>query len=297
VAITLRPLAPADVDAAAEVDFAATSDVALRHGLEPLVRAVRDSRAYLRRLLEADPVGGVVAEESGGVVGHAWVHPRGPIATVGPIAVEPARQRRGIGRALLAHCLGAAGPRTSQVRLVHESFNLATLGLYLSEGFRIVAPLLELALEPEHALPAPPAPARATVRAAEPSDQARIVARDARAFGTARPHDVARMLRTGRGVVAERGKTLAGYVLGADGMLGSAAGDDAELVLAMLATLAGDRRLRTGVLRVMVLGTDRVLVEGLRAMGWRLFRTCQYMIRGGGTAPPAGYVLMGGDYM
>jgi len=25
-------------------------------------------------------------------------------------------------------------------------------------------------------------------------------------------------------------------------------------------------------------------------------RTCLYMIRGGGTAPPAGYVLMGGYY-
>jgi hypothetical protein len=47
----------------------------------------------------------------------------------------------------------------------------------------------------------------------------------------------------------------------------------------------------------MVLGTDRVLVDGLRTMGFRVFRACHYMVRGGGTAPPAGYVLMGGDYM
>src|SRR6266436_2747991 len=105
--MTVRPLASTDVDGVAEADFAAFQDVALRHGVPPVVEAVRDSRAYLRRLLEADPLGGFVAEEGGRIVGHAWVHARGPIATVGPLAVEPSRQRRGIGRALLARCLQA----------------------------------------------------------------------------------------------------------------------------------------------------------------------------------------------
>ena len=47
----------------------------------------------------------------------------------------------------------------------------------------------------------------------------------------------------------------------------------------------------------MVLGTDRALVDGLRAMGFRVARALHYMVRGGGTAPPAGYVLMGAAYM
>src|SRR5262249_36872865 len=140
-AVTIRPLVAADVDAVAEADFAAFHDVALRHGLEPVVGAVRDSRAYVRGLLDADPIGGFVAEEGGRPIGHAWVHPRGPIATIGPIAVEPGHQRRGVGRALLAQCL-AASPRATQARLVHESFNMAALQLYLSEGFRVVAALL-----------------------------------------------------------------------------------------------------------------------------------------------------------
>jgi len=46
-----------------------------------------------------------------------------------------------------------------------------------------------------------------------------------------------------------------------------------------------------------VLATDRAMVDGLRALGFTLFRACQYMIRGGGTAPPAGYVLMGPHLM
>jgi predicted N-acetyltransferase YhbS len=295
--VTVRPLAPADVDAVAEVDFAAFQDVALRHGLTPVVNAVRDSRAYVRRLQEVDPLGGFVAEETGRVVGHAWVHPRGPIATVGPVAVEPALQRRGIGRALVRQCIQAAGPRATQVRLVQESFNDASLALYLSEGFRIVAPVLELMLDPGATVPAPVVPAGVNIRAAQASDQARIVARDARPFGAPRAHDVERHLHEGRAVVAERGTTLAGYALGRSGLLGSAAGEDQELVIALLATLANAPALRMTAQRVMVLGTDRVLVDGLRTLGFHLFRACHYMIRGGGTAPPPGYVLMGGDYM
>jgi ribosomal protein S18 acetylase RimI-like enzyme len=295
--VTVRPLVPQDVDAVAEADFAAFHDVALRHGLPSVVRAVRDSRAYVRRLLDADPLGGFVAEEDGRIVGHAWVHPRGPIATLGPLAVEPAWQRRGIGRALLARCLQVPGPRATQVRLVHESFNTGALELYLSEGFRIVAPLLELELAPGTSVPEPTVPPHVVLRAAEPGDATRIVARDARPFGTQRPQDVDRYLRATRAVVAECGNALAGYALGGFGHLGPAAGDDPELVLAMLTTLAREPALRRTSVRVIVLGTDRVLVDGLRASGFRVFRACHYMIRGGGTAPPAGYVLMSGDYM
>ena len=295
--MTIRPLAPADVDAVAEADFAAFQDVALRHGMTPVVRSVHESRTIVRGLLAADPLGGFVAEDAGRVVGHAWVHARGPIATIGPIAVEPASQRRGIGRALLAQCVHVPGSRATQVRLVHESFNVGSLQLYFSEGFRIVAPLLELTLAAEAPAPARAAPPSVTIRAAAAADQQRIVARDARTFGTSRSQDVERYLRSARAVVAERGTALAGFALGGFGTLGSAAGDDPEIVLAMLAALASDPSLRTSALRVMVLGTDRALVDGLRAMGFRVFRACHYMVRGGGTAPPASYVLMGGDYM
>jgi len=54
------------------------------------------------------------------------------------------------------------------------------------------------------------------LRGADRDDRARIVARDARAFGTSRPNDVGRALDAGRGVVASRGGTLVGYALGSD---------------------------------------------------------------------------------
>ncbi len=37
--------------------------------------------------------------------------------------------------------------------------------------------------------------------------------------------------------------------------------------------------------------------EGLMGLGFRVFRACHYMVRGGGTAPPPNYLLMNGDMM
>src|SRR6185436_2850575 len=157
------------------------------------------------------------------------------------------------GRALLAQCLHVPGSRATQVRLIHESFNTASLNLYFSEGFRIVAPVLELTLDPEAPVPVRAGLPSVTIRAAAAADQQRMVARDARTFGTSRPQDIERYLRSARAVVAERGTTLAGFALGGFGTFGSSAGDDPELVLAMLAALAADPTLRTSALRAMVL--------------------------------------------
>jgi predicted N-acetyltransferase YhbS len=291
--VTIRPLTLSDVDAVAEADFAAFQDAALRRGTTANVRAVRDSRARLRWLLEVDPLGGFVAQDGDRLVGHGWAHVRGPIATVGPIAVEPSSQRRGVGRDLLAHCLQAAGSRVMQVRLVHESADLVALRCCLTAGFRIVAPMLELALDPATVVTMPTVPTGVTLRPAVEQDVRRIVARDARPFGTPRQQDVERLVRRGCGVVADRGAALAGYGLGWAGQVGSAAGDDPEIVLAVLATLTGLASLRTTPLRILVPGTDRALVDGLLGLGFVLARACQYLIRGGGTAPPLGYVPMG----
>src|SRR5512135_1015255 len=110
--LVIRPCEERDVERAGDVNFVAFHDVALRHGMPPTVTTPGDCRSYVRHLLTFEPLGGLVAEEDGEVVGMAWVHPRGAVATVGPVAVEPHAQGRGVGRALLARCLEVAGPRT-----------------------------------------------------------------------------------------------------------------------------------------------------------------------------------------
>jgi GNAT superfamily N-acetyltransferase len=260
-----------------------------------------ESHRYLRYLLGFDPLGGVVAEEEGQVVGVAWVHPRGPVATIGPVAVDPRVQGRGIGRRLTERCLEIAGRGVPQVRLVQESHNLRSLGLYLRLGFRVVAPLLELE-RPVGPAPAAPVPPPGTVvRTAADDDRPRVVARDARAFGAPRPQSVDLYLRHGRVLVAERGRSLIGYALGIGfegaSFLGSAAADDGDVLLLLLATATAELAERGLSVRILVPAGDRGLVDGLLALGFRVFRACHYMVRGGGTAPPPNYVLMNGDMM
>jgi ribosomal protein S18 acetylase RimI-like enzyme len=300
-AVTLRPVESRDVERAGDVNFVAFYRVALEHGLAPAVSSPAESHRYLRHLLGFDPLGGVVAEEDGHVVGVAWVHARGPVATIGPVAVDPRVQGRGIGRRLVERCLEIAGRGVAQVRLVQESHNLRSLGLYLRLGFRVVAPLLELERPAGGALAAPVPPPGTAVRTAVDDDRARIVARDARAFGAPRPQSVELYVRHGRVLVAERGRTLAGYALsiGFEGAayLGSAAAEDGDVLLTLLATAAADLAEGGFRIRTLVPAGDRVLVEGLLELGFRVFRACQYMVRGGGTAPPPNYVLMNGDMM
>ena len=299
--LVIRPAEPRDVDRAGDVNFVAFYRTALVHGLPPVVTTPTESRRYIRYLLDFDPLGGIVAEEDDELIGVAWLHPRGAVATVGPVAVEPRRQGRGVGRRLLERLIEIAGKGVPQIRLVQESYNAVSLALYLRTGFRVVAPLLELELPPDAPVAVPRVPPRVVIRAAADEDRMRVVARDARAFGAQRPQSVDLYLRRGRVLLAEEGGTLTGYAMaiGFDAMafLGSASADDADGLLVLLATLASELTARRQLVRTVVPATDRRLVDGLLGLGFRVFRACHYMVRGGGTAPPPNYVLMNGDMM
>jgi ribosomal protein S18 acetylase RimI-like enzyme len=296
-AVRVRPAEERDLDRAGDVNFLAFYDVALRHGQEPTVAAPAAARGYLRYLAGVDPLGGLVAEEGGEIVGVAWVHVRGPVTTIGPLAVHPQAQGRGVGRRLLARAVEAAGG--GQVRLVHESFNALALGLYLKAGFRVVAPLVELVC-PAGGV-GDVAAAGVRLRPAEAEDRVELVARDARAFGAARPQSLEPYLRRGRVLVAEDGRGLVGYACGigvrTTAYVGSAAADDGAVLCALLGALTAELAGAGAAVHVLVPAADRALLDGLAARGYRVFRACQYMVRGGGTAPPPNYVLMNGDMM
>jgi ribosomal protein S18 acetylase RimI-like enzyme len=299
--VTVRPAQERDVERAGDVNFVAFYRAALLHGAAPAVTTPTESRRYIRYLLEFDPLGGVVAEEAGEVVGLAWLHPRGPVATVGPVAVDPAAQGRGVGRCLLTGLLEIAGRGVPQIRLVQESYNLVSLGLYLRTGFRVVAPLVELELPAGAAVAVPGAPAGVGVRVATGDDRAALVVRDARAFGAPRAQSIDLYLRRGRILVAGEREALVGYAMAIGfekrAFLGSASADDPGVLLLLLATLAAEVAGRGQSVRTLVPATDRVLVDGLLGLGFRVFRACHYMVRGGGTSPPPSYVLMNGDMM
>src|SRR5207244_3927640 len=82
---------------------------------------------------------------------------------------------------------------------------------------------------------------------------------------------------------------LAGYAMGIgfEGVahLGSAAADDAEVLLCLAGTVASELAAQGHRVRTMVPAADRRLVEGLMGFGFRVFRAGHYMVRGGARAP------------
>jgi putative acetyltransferase len=121
---------PADADAIQRIHAAAFG----RPAEADLVRRLR---------AEADPYLGLVAEAEGCVVAHVAFSPvaieRGrpahPTLALGPLAVDPPLQRRGVGSALVA-----AGLRVCAGRGVGLVFVLGHPGYYPRLGFEPAAP-------------------------------------------------------------------------------------------------------------------------------------------------------------
>lgn len=99
----VRSQQPADAAAVQQLLEAAFADEPEVAGLETALAARADSRGF-------------VADADGRIVGHVrltrgWVDAPERLVTVqvlSPLSVEPARQRQGIGRMLVAHALGEA---------------------------------------------------------------------------------------------------------------------------------------------------------------------------------------------
>jgi putative acetyltransferase len=120
----IRREAPADVDA-----IRAVTNLAFENGPEaPLIDWLREDEGWIPEL-------SLVAD---GVIGHV-VCTRGyigdfPALGLGPIAVHPAHQRRGVGKALMHAVLGAAEARGEQAIIL-----LGSPAYYSRFGFRLAA--------------------------------------------------------------------------------------------------------------------------------------------------------------
>ena len=125
-AIAIRPLAPADVSEARRVEDAAYGAASPR---TPFERELRNGLA--------DYLAAVPADAGGAILGLAGVwYTRGQLHLV-TLAVDPARQGRGIGRALLRAVLGlAAAAELDSVALEVRASNRRALRLYERFGFR-----------------------------------------------------------------------------------------------------------------------------------------------------------------
>lgn len=122
---TIRSFAPAD----------AAAIIALWRACD-LVRPWNDPHKDIARKLRVNPEWFLVAEEAGRIVGTVMVGYEGHRGWVNYLAVEPALQRSGVGRALMAEAerilRGAGCPK---INLQVRRGNAAAMAFYARLGF------------------------------------------------------------------------------------------------------------------------------------------------------------------
>jgi GNAT superfamily N-acetyltransferase len=90
----------------------------------------------IETLLEGRSVYGIVAETPSRIVGACFLDESDEVHGLGPIVVDPEFQGVGIGRRLMKAVLNHSG-RSSPVRLTQDAFNITSISLYASLGFRV----------------------------------------------------------------------------------------------------------------------------------------------------------------
>jgi ribosomal protein S18 acetylase RimI-like enzyme len=134
-----------------------------------------------RRFLGMEPEGCFLAEWNGSPVGTATTLCYGSEAAwIGMVLVHPAHRRRGIGRALLNHCIALLQER--RVRCIKLDATPAGKPIYDGLGFQSEWTLARW----EHTGPQVPKPDDARLRPWQASDLRSIASLDATAFGVSR---------------------------------------------------------------------------------------------------------------
>jgi GNAT superfamily N-acetyltransferase len=208
--IRVREGVPADAEASARVFYQAFAAIATRHNFPIEVPSPEFATWKIAQMLGHPGFWAAVAERDGEIVGGAVADLRSAIAGIGPVAVAPAEQDRGVGRLLMEAALervraaGAPG-----VRLVQTAYHYRSLALYAKLGFEVREML--------SVLQGPPigraVPGRQT-RPATPADLAACDAICRRVHGLDRSGEVRDAIGARTALVAEHDGRITGYATG-----------------------------------------------------------------------------------
>ena len=254
----LRPMAPADVDAAAELILG--NDWGVR----------REWLEFATTQPECTPI---IADVEGEVVGTGVGTANGPVGWIGTIFIAPDRRGQGLGRALTqaiidrlesAGCRSLALVATSEGRRLYER-----MGFELQSRYHVL-----------QAIGLPPATVPEGVRLFDPGDLPEIEQLDRAGTGEDRSHAIRRYADadTTRVTTDEDG-AVEGYVLRAPwggGATIARSSDAALRILTARRRAAGpEGRVRLGILDENTEGLARLMDMGLR-LTWSAPR----MVRG-----------------
>jgi predicted N-acetyltransferase YhbS len=274
-AFDLAPVAPEHLPDIARICFEAFREVQTRHN-QPVDFPSEEVAAQVIGMFTSGPgFYGVTALRGGKVIGSNFLSLLDPVASVGPITVDPAIQSGGVGRALMLDVLEQARRRgVASVRLVQEAYNRVSLALYASLGFEQREALA--LMEPGNSAPVASSPDPA-IRPMTPEDLPAIDELSRHIYKSSRRGDAALALGAGfPAFVRERSDHVSGYVI--PGLLGHAVGVTNDDVLSILRGLV--RLLPPPFSRVFVPLSNGPLFQALLADGWRVVKVMNLMTLG-----------------
>jgi GNAT superfamily N-acetyltransferase len=137
----IREAEAGDVEACGAVIYEAFSGIAAQRGFDPDFPSLEFACQVAGFLIGHPSIYAIVAKDDGRVVGCNFLDERDPIRGVGPTAVAPGVQARGVGRLLTEAVIDRARDATG-IRLCQDAHNPVSLSLYASLGFDVKEPLV-----------------------------------------------------------------------------------------------------------------------------------------------------------
>ncbi|HYI94309.1 MAG TPA: GNAT family N-acetyltransferase [Bryobacteraceae bacterium] len=228
--MNIRPANPDDAAECGRILYEAFSGINREHGFPPEIPSAEAGAGMLGMLFSHPGFRCVIAESEGRIVGSNCLDERGAIAGIGPVAVDPTVQNRGVGRALMLAVMDRARVRNFPgVRLLQSAFHNRSLSLYVKLGFDV--------REPMSVMQGPPIGMvidGCDVRPATEDDVDAANALCQRVHGHNRVGELRESIAQHTGIVVERHGRLTGYATGF-GYFGHAVGESNLDVQALIA--------------------------------------------------------------
>lgn len=205
VRVVLRQARPEEADGIGALLHQAFTDFQTGHGFASDFGSADEAARFALSMIDDPLCHAVVAVQDHRIVGVNFLSGGDPIRGVGPIAVAPDADGAGIGRRLMHDVIERAGSAPG-VRLLQDTFNLKSLALYTTLGFRAREPYVVL----NGRLTDAPRPDR-LVRPMEPGDLPSVATLTLDTIGFPRGYDVRRALSEGSPYVVLHGRRLTGF--------------------------------------------------------------------------------------
>jgi predicted N-acetyltransferase YhbS len=266
----IRRATPQDAEVCGRIIYEAFATINRSHSFPPELPGPEAAIGMANMLFSNPEFYSVVAESQGRIIGSNTLDERGIIAGLGPVAVDPKSQNRGIGRMLMLAMQDRARERgMAGVRLLQSAFHSRSLSLYSKLGFITREPVSVMQGLPPHG---PIEGLR--VRHATVSDLEACNRLSERVHGHNRSGELRDGIRQQAALVVERHGGITGYASGF-GYFGHAVGEANVDIKALLCSVE-----EVGGPGVLVPNRNAELFRWCLSNGMRIFQPMTLMSTG-----------------